>query len=83
MLLVAESLCLGFIAWLVGSVGARLLYGGIDFAKLNFPFIQHLIVTPKTLAIGLGVAMLIAFASTIVPAYRAARLTIASALRNI
>jgi len=82
-LLVAESLCLGFIAWLVGSVGARLLYGGIDFQKLNFPFIQHLIVTPKTLAIGLGVAMLIAFASTIVPAYRAARLTIASALRNI
>jgi putative ABC transport system permease protein len=82
-LLVSESVCLGLLAWLVGSVGARLLYGGIDLAKLNFPFIRQLEVTPQTLAVGFGVAMLIAVASTFVPAYRAARMTIAAALRNI
>jgi putative ABC transport system permease protein len=83
MLLVAESLCLALLAWLVGSVGARLLYANLDFARLNFPFIRQLEVKPQTLAIGLGVALLIALASTIVPAYRAARMTIATALRNI
>jgi len=82
-LLVAESLCLGLIAWLVGSLGARLLYSSIDFSKIPFMFIQSLYVTPRTLAIGFGIAMLIAFASTIVPAYRAARMTIAAALRNV
>jgi putative ABC transport system permease protein len=82
-LLVAESLCLGLIAWLIGSVGARLLYANLDFSKMNTPFIQALRVTPQTLAIGFGVAMLIAFASTIVPATRAARMTIANALRNV
>jgi putative ABC transport system permease protein len=83
VLLVAESLCLGLVAWLIGSLGARLLYSSIDFTKINMPFIQSLNVTSQTLAIGFGVAMLIAFASTIVPAYRAARMTIATALRNV
>jgi putative ABC transport system permease protein len=82
-LLVAESLCLGFIAWLVGAVGARLFYASLDFSQMNIPFLQALNVTPQTLVVGFGVAMLIAFASTIVPAYRAARMTIATALRNV
>ena len=82
-LLIAESLCLGLIAWLFGSVGARLLYSSIDFSKMNVIFIQGLDVTPQTLVIGLGVAILIAFTSTIVPAYRATQMTIAAALRNI
>jgi len=82
-LLLAESLCLGLIAWLIGSVGARLLYSSIDFGAINLMFIQRLEVTPQTLAIGFGVAMLIASLSTIVPAYRAAQMTIATALRNV
>jgi putative ABC transport system permease protein len=82
-LLLAESFCLALIAWLIGSLGARLLYSSLDFTKINMPFLQSLNVTSQTLAIGFGVAMLIAFASTIVPAYRAARMTIATALRNV
>jgi putative ABC transport system permease protein len=82
-LLLAESLCLGLIAWLIGSVGARLLYSSLDFAAMNLMFVQRLEVTPQTLAIGFGVAMLIASLSTIVPAYRAAQMTIATALRNV
>ena len=82
-LLLAESLCLGLIAWLIGSVGARLLYSSIDFGAINLMFIHRLEVTPQTLAIGFGVAMLIASLSTIVPAYRAAQMTIATALRNV
>ena len=82
-LLLAESLCLGLIAWLIGSVGARLLYSSLDFGAINLMFIQRLEVTPQTLAIGFGVAMLIASLSTIVPAYRAAQMTIATALRNV
>ncbi|HKX32172.1 MAG TPA: FtsX-like permease family protein [Blastocatellia bacterium] len=83
ILLVGESLCLGFIAWLLGSVGARVLFSSIDFSKTPLLFIQALNVTPQTLAIGFSVSMLIALLSTIVPAYRAARMTIATALRNI
>jgi putative ABC transport system permease protein len=83
VLLVAESLLLGLLAWLVGAVGARLLYSSLDFTKMNMPFIQQLEVKPQTLAVGFGVAMLIAFLSTIVPARRAARMTIAAALRNV
>jgi putative ABC transport system permease protein len=83
VLLVSESLLLGLIAWLLGSVGARMLYSSIDYSKISLFFIERLEVTPQTLLLGLGVAMLIAFASTIVPAYRAAKMTIAAALRNV
>ncbi|MCI0337275.1 MAG: ABC transporter permease [Acidobacteria bacterium] len=83
ILLVSESLLLGLIAWLLGSVGARMLYNNLDYTKINLFFIGRLEVTPNTVLIGFGVAMLIAFASTIVPAYRAAKMTIATALRNV
>jgi putative ABC transport system permease protein len=82
-LLVSESLLLGLLAWLLGSVGARMLYSSLDYSKMNLFFIERLEVKPQTLLIGFGVAMLIAFASTIAPAYRAAKMTIASALRNV
>jgi putative ABC transport system permease protein len=83
LLLISESLLLGLIAWLLGSVGARMLYSNLDYSKISLLFLERLYVTPRTLLIGLGVAMLIAFASTIVPAYRAAKMTIATALRNV
>jgi putative ABC transport system permease protein len=83
MLLISESLLLGLIAWLLGSVGARMLYSNLDYSKISLFFLERLHVTTRTLLIGLGVAMLIAFASTIVPAYRAAKMTIATALRNV
>jgi putative ABC transport system permease protein len=83
MLLISESLLLGLIAWLLGSVGARMLYSNLDYSKISLFFLERLHVTTSTLLIGLGVAMLIAFASTIVPAYRAAKMTIATALRNV
>jgi putative ABC transport system permease protein len=83
VLLISESLLLGLIAWLLGSVGARMLYSNLDYSKISLLFLERLEVTPRTLLIGLGVAMLVAFASTIVPAYRAAKMTIATALRNV
>lgn len=83
VLLVAESLLLGLLAWLLGSVGARVLFSSLDYTKINLMFIRQLEVKPETLVLGFGVAMLIAFASTIVPAYRAAKMTIAAALRNV
>jgi putative ABC transport system permease protein len=65
----------------LGLGGAKLLYAGTQFN--GFGFLPGFDVRPATLAIGFGVAVLLAVASGIVPALQASRLSIVQALRHV
>jgi putative ABC transport system permease protein len=74
----------GFIAVtgaLVGLGGAKLLYRLTNFNAGGF--LPGFDVAPKTLALGAAVALLLMLASGLVPAMRAARLSVVQGLRQV
>ncbi|MFI5206682.1 MAG: ABC transporter permease [Gemmatimonadales bacterium] len=76
-----EAVLVAGLGALIGLGGAKLLYhvGGFSFGG----FLPGFDPTDGTLAIGAGLAGLLALASGVVPAVRAARLPIVQALRHV
>ena len=77
----AEASVVTLSGAVLGLGGAKLLYAGTGFN--GFGFLPGFDVTPATLALGFGITLLLAVASGIVPALRAARLSIVQALRHV
>jgi putative ABC transport system permease protein len=82
-LLVGESAFIALSGWLLGCVGARVLYSNINMAAMTAGFFPVLRVRPEILLEGLALALLVAILTAGVPAYRASKLNIAEALRYV
>ena len=80
-LVMAEAGLVTLTGALVGLGGAKVLYAGTGFN--GFGFLPGFDVTAGTLAVGLGITLLLAVASGAVPALRAYRLSIVQALRHV
>jgi len=80
-LLVGESLVITLVGWLVGCVGAWLLYAHVDLQNATGGWFTVLRVQPESLALGLALSVAVALVATGLPAYRASRLSVADALR--
>ena len=83
----AESLVLGGIGGLIGGMAAYLAFNGYQTATMNFQTFSQVAfefrVTPALLATGLFYALTIGLIGGLLPAIRAARLPIPSALREL
>jgi len=83
----AESVVLGAIGGLVGGVGAYLAFNGYQTSTMNFQTFSQVAfafrVTPRLFATGLFYALSIGLIGGLLPAIRAARLPISSALREL
>ena len=79
---IAESLIIALAGGLLGSVGARLAYSRIDFNELSQGFLAQFVVRWETIMMAVGISILVAFASTLLPAWGASRLSIAEAIRR-
>jgi putative ABC transport system permease protein len=81
-----ESLLLALVGGMIGAGLAWLAFDGFTAATLNFTSFSQVTfafeVSPSLLALGTVFAMLIGFVGGLFPAIRAARLPIASALRE-
>ena len=82
-LLVGESAIIALSGWLIGCVGARVLYSNVNMAAMTGGFFPVLRVTPEVLLAGLALSLMVAVLTAGVPAYRASRLNIAEALRYV
>jgi len=82
-----ESLALGAIGGLIGGLGAYVAFNGYQTSTMNFQTFSQVAfafrVTPQLLAIGLLYALAMGFIGGLLPAVRAARLPIPSALREL
>lgn len=80
--LISESVVIALAGGLLGSVGARYLFSGVDFASLTMGFIPVFNVRWNTVLLAAGISLVVAFASTFVPAWSASRISIAEAVRR-
>lgn len=83
----AEALALGALGGLIGGTGAYLGFNGFQTSTMNFQTFSQVafsfLVTPQLLALGLAYALALGLFGGLLPALRAARLPIASALREL
>jgi len=82
-----ESLMLGVIGGLIGGGAAYLAFNGFETSTMNFQTFSQVAfafrVTPRLLLTGLVYALSIGLIGGLLPALRAARLPITSALREL
>jgi putative ABC transport system permease protein len=83
VMLVGEAAGMALAGGLLGSVGARVLYQTVDLSKLMQGFFRHFIVTPETIGMALLIAAAIGILSAGIPAWRAAGVPVAEALRRV
>jgi putative ABC transport system permease protein len=83
----AESLVLGAIGGLIGGAAAYLAFNGYQTSTMNFQTFSQVAfafaVTPSLLMQGLAYALVMGLVGGLLPAIRAARLPISSALREL
>jgi putative ABC transport system permease protein len=83
----AESLALGALGGAIGGLGAYLAFNGYQTSTMNFQTFSQVAfafqVTPQLLVLGLVYALGMGLIGGLLPAVRAARLPIPSALREL
>jgi putative ABC transport system permease protein len=83
----AESMVLGAIGGIIGGLAAYVAFNGYQTSTMNFQTFSQVAfafrVTPQLLANGLFYALTMGLIGGLLPAIRAARLPIASALREL
>ncbi len=80
-LVMAEASVIALGGAVLGLGGAKLLYGFSGFSAMGF--LPGFDVAGRTLAMGFGIAAVLALASGLVPALQAARLSAVDALRKV
>ena len=83
----AESLLLALAGGIVGGVGAYLAFNGYRAATINWQSFSQVVftfqVTPRLLIQGLAASLLMGLLGGVLPAIRAARVSVAVALREL
>jgi putative ABC transport system permease protein len=81
-MMIFESAVIAVVGGLLGSLGARLLYGTIDLGAMSMGFLQGFAVSWETVALSAAISLTVAFLSTFLPAWSASRLPISVAVRR-
>ncbi len=81
-MIIGEALCIALVGGVIGLVLAAVITAGVTKAGAAAMLqISSLTITPFTILLSLGVALLIGFISSFVPAWNAARTNILDSLR--
>jgi putative ABC transport system permease protein len=82
-MIVAESVVISGGGGIAGVVGAKLFFATFDIYTLTNGIIQHFDIGAPTVALAVGVALLMAVISAVVPAWRGVTRPIATGLREV
>ena len=81
-LVMVESMLIALTGGLLGALGARYTYAGVNFSAMTMGFIPQFIVRWETVGMAVVIALGVALVSTAIPAYGASRLAIADGIRR-
>ena len=83
----AEAILLGIVGGIIGGAVAYLAFNGFETATMNFQSFSQIAfkfaVTPKLLTTALMISLVMGVAGGLLPAIRAARLPVVTALREL
>ncbi len=82
-MLLGESVLIALMGGFVGVVGGKLLFMIVDLSKASMGFIRSFQVEMPTVALGLGIALVVGLASGAFPALSVTRLTVSDGLRRV
>jgi putative ABC transport system permease protein len=82
-LVLAEAMIVSGVGGVIGTIGSKLFFDSYDIAKHSAGFLPFFYVPWSTALAGLAVSLLIGFLSGVVPAVRAARLSVVNGLRKV
>jgi len=82
-MLVGEATSISLMGGLLGCLGAKLLFAGVDAPRLTMGFIRSFQVELPTLAMGIAIALLVGVVCGGIPALHISRLTVSEGLRRI
>ena len=82
-LILAEAMIVSGVGGLIGTVGCKLFFDVVDLSKYAGGFLPLFFVPWSTALMGLAVSLLIGFASGLIPAARAAQLSVIDGLRKV
>jgi len=79
----AEAGLLGLLGATLGCAAAALLLSRVATAGLNIPYFPVLTLSPTVLAAAAGIGVLMGLLAGVAPGWRAARISVATALRTV
>jgi putative ABC transport system permease protein len=82
-LVLAEATLVAGLGGVVGALGCKLLCDVVDVARFSGGFLPFFYIPWSTALLGLAVALFIGFWSGLIPAVRAARLSVVNGLRKV
>jgi putative ABC transport system permease protein len=82
-LVLAEATAVAGVGGLIGTLGTKALFDLVDVSRYTMGALPFFFVPWPTALMGLGVSLLVGFASGVVPAVRAARLSVVNGLRKV
>lgn len=82
-LLLSESVLIALIGGILAAIGAKAIFQFIGMGDMLALFLQNFRISTNTIAIALGVSVLIGLVSGGIPAWNAARVKIVDGLRRV
>jgi putative ABC transport system permease protein len=82
-IVLAEAMLVSGLGGVVGAVGSKLFCDVVDLSRFTSGFLPFFYIPWSTALFGLGVSLAIGFVSGIIPAIRAARLSVVNGLRKV
>lgn len=82
-LILAEAMIVSGIGGAIGTLGCKFLCDVVDLSKFSAGFLPFFFVPWTTAILGLVVSLLIGFASALIPAFQASRLSVVNGLRKV
>ena len=82
-MLVGESVLIASLGGIIGCFGAKLLFMSVDLSEASMGFIQSFQIELPTIALGLGIALIVGIVSGGIPALHVSRLTVSDGLRRL
>ncbi len=83
MLVLAEAMVVTGVGGVIGALGSKAFFDAVDVSKYSLGALPFFFVPWNAALLGVGVSIVIGFVSGLVPAYRAAHLSVINGLRKV